>query len=322
VMAVTMVPALAAAAPVEKLNGYAEWREGGALVVDGQRVVAGRGMVLKAGKVKSLAAIPLGYEVKVTGTRNRDGALVAQAVEAKPNGDAFFESDLRQEFDETEKAYRKRGRVFEEGDDEEEEDLGELVEHGPQVDRVRGIVDRLVPPYMDSDDVRVYVVRNKDWNAFAAPNDSIYVYTGLLRALDDDELAIVLGHELVHATHEHGQKSFKKQLPLLLAAAVVGVAAEAIDDKALRDGTQVGAFLLATILNSGYGRDQEDQADRVGLRYAYEGGYDVSKAPRLWERFAEKFGDEGKVVNFLIGDHSRAVVRSAHMRQQIALNYR
>jgi Zn-dependent protease with chaperone function len=320
VVAFTLAPGFAAAASVEKLDGYAEWREAGALVVDGQRVVPGAGMEVKGGK--SFAQIPLGYEVKVTGTRNAEGVIVAQKIEAKRNGEALFENDLRQEFDKTEQMFRKRGRVFEEGEDgEKDEDLGALVEEGPDVDRVRGIVDRLVPPYMQEQEFRVYVVRNKDWNAFAAPNDSIYVYTGLLKALDDDELAIVLGHELVHATHEHSRKEYKKQLPYLLAAAAVSTAAEGIHDKGVRVGTQVGAFLVATMLSSGYGRGQEDQADRVGLRYAYEGGFDVSKGPRLWERFAQKFGDDDKVVNFFFGDHSRSSVRASNLRRQIQLNY-
>ena len=60
VMVITQTPGLAAAAGPEKLNGYAEWREEGMLVVDGQRVMPGPKMKLKAGKVKAFDAIPLG----------------------------------------------------------------------------------------------------------------------------------------------------------------------------------------------------------------------------------------------------------------------
>ena len=48
------------------------------------------------------------------------------------------------------------------------------------------------------------------------------------------------------------------------------------------------AGLGALAFSNGYSRNHEDQADRVGMRYAYEGGYDVSKGPRLWERFASR----------------------------------
>ena len=68
-------------------------------------------------------------------------------------------------------------------------------------------------------------------------------------------------------------------------------------------------------------RDQEDQADRVGMRYAHEGGFDVSKGPRLWQRFAEKYGDQGALPNFFFGSHSRSSARAKNLQTEIALNY-
>ena len=58
--------------------------------------------------------------------------------------------------------------------------------------------------------MRVYVIENDEWNAFAMGNYSIYVFTGLMDDLDDDELAIVLGHELAHATHEHTRRRSRR----------------------------------------------------------------------------------------------------------------
>src|SRR4029450_12182313 len=65
----------------------------------------------------------------------------------------------------------------------------------------------------------------------------------------------------------------------------------------------------------------EDQADRVGLRYAYEAGYDISKGPRLWQRFAKKYGESGKAANFFFGDHSLSSARAINLERQLALNY-
>ena len=56
-------------------------------------------------------------------------------------------------------------------------------------------------------------------------------------------------------------------------------ASEEIANDAARVGTQLGTMLMASAMNSGYGRSQEDQADRVGLRYAYQGGYEVETSP-------------------------------------------
>ena len=108
----------ARAAGGEKHEGYAEFRRGDALVVDGQRVRAGARTAFKGGgEAHSFDQIPLGYEVKVAGTRLSDGTILADGVEAKPNGDALFEADLKQAFDQTETKYRERGEVFEEGED-------------------------------------------------------------------------------------------------------------------------------------------------------------------------------------------------------------
>ncbi len=192
---------------------------------------------------------------------------------------------------------------------------------GPQVDRVRHIVDTLLPPYLHPEDVRIYVIENKEWNAFAMGNYSIYVFTGLLDDMDDDEVAIVLGHELVHATHEHSRKQFKKDMWIqLLALGALG-AASTIDDDTKQAIVGLAVVAGASAWQSGYGRGMEDQADRVGLRYAYEAGYDITKGPRLWNRFAKKYGEGNKVANFFFSDHSQSAARATKLEKEIAFNY-
>ncbi len=316
-------PLPARARDAEKAEGYAEWRRGDTLIVDGQRVRAARHARFKGkGVARSFAGIPLGYEVEVEGERLADGTILAHEVKAEPNGDALFEAALREAFDQSEARFRQRGRMI----DEDAEgnagvDYGPLLESGSDVERVRAVAARLVPPYLSADDFRVYVVDDEDWNAMAAPNRSLYVFTGLLRALDDDELAIVLGHELVHATHEHSRRQFKRDMIIQLAALGIVAAADKIDSKSKRAMVQVAALAAATAWSNGYGRRYEDQADRVGLRYAFEAGYDVRKGPRLWNRFAGKYGSPGRVVNFFFGDHSQAEARAKNLERELALNY-
>ena len=153
-------------------------------------------------------------------------------------------------------------------------------------------------------------------------NYSIYVFTGLLDDMDDDEVAIVLGHELVHATHEHSRKQFKKDMLVQLGRArrarrpprrSTTTSKRAIAGARGRSG--------ATAWQNGYGRGMEDQADRVGLRYAYEAGYDITKGPRLWNRFAKKYGEGNKVANFFFGDHSQSAARATKLEKEIAYNY-
>ena len=322
-LAACLIAAARAAVADEKHEGYAEFRRRDALVVDGQRVRAGARTRFKgSGEARSFEAVPLGYEVKLRGQRLADGTLLAAEVEAKPNGTAFMEADLVKAFDATEAQYRAQGRVFEEGENGKHTNLGRLEESGPRVERVRSIVRLVCPPYLRPEDFRVYVVENQEWNAMAAPNRSIYVFSGLLDAMDDDEIAIVLGHELAHATHEHSRRAFKRQIWLMLGATVVAAASEEIENDAQRLGAQLGTMLVASALSSGYGRSHEDQADRVGLRYAYEGGYAVQRGPGLWDKFAMKYGDQIKAVNFFFGDHSVAKDRARNLRREIDWNYR
>jgi hypothetical protein len=328
-LALLTILSLAAGAPPspaaqeERLDGYAEFRRGAVLVVDGQRVRASSGARFKgSGEARSFGSIPLGYEVKVKGVRLADGTVLAREVEARPNGKALFEGELKEAFDETEEKFRRRGRVWEEGGDGRVADYGRLVESGPEVRRVRSVAAELVPPYLDAEGFRAYVVDNDEWNAMAAPNGSIYVFSGLLRDMDDDELAIVLGHEMAHATHEHSRKQFKKDLLIQLAAVGVVTAAEGIDSKARRTALQVAALLGASAWVNGYGRAHEDQADRVGLRYAYEAGYDVEKGPPVWRRFAKKYGGAPRVLNFFFGDHSVAQDRARNLERELDRNYR
>ena len=58
-----------------------------------------------------------------------------------------------------------------------------------------------------------------------------------------------------------------------------------------------------------------------GLRYAYEAGYDITKGPRLWNRFAKKYGEGNKAANFFFSDHSLSAARATKLEKEIAYNY-
>jgi Zn-dependent protease with chaperone function len=313
----------ATAAADEKVEGYAEWVIDGCLVVDGQKVCPAPDLEFEGeGAAWSFPTIPLGYEVEVKeGRRLADGIVLAGKVKAKPNGEAMFESQVRAATDQMEAQIRRAGH-FTEGEGRRARSVGKLLESGPRVDRVRWIVDHLLPPYLEPGDVRVYVIENEEWNAFAMGNYSVYVFSGLLDDLDDDEVAIVLGHELVHATHEHSRRQAKKGMWVQLAAIGALGATSTIDSRSTRALAETAAGLAASAWSNGYGRDMEDQADRVGLRYTYEAGYDITKGPLLWKKFADKYGEGSSALNFFFSDHSQAGERAANLEIEIARNYR
>ena len=307
-------------AGTEKVEGYAEWRQPGLLVVDGQRVVLASGGEFKGDRqARDMASVPLGYEIEAQGRRRADGALVASAVQARANGQAMFEKQVRQATDQAEARYRRAGAFYLDG--KRRKVVGRLHDDGTEVRRVRRIVERLLPPYVAPEDVRVYVIDNPEWNAFAMGNYSIYVFSGLLKDADDDELAIVLGHELAHATHEHTRRQFKKRMWIQIAALGALASSEKVDDRKKRALIQLVTVFGTLALTNGYGRELEDQADRVGLRYAYQAGYDVARGPELWRRFAKKYGDRGTVTNFFFSDHSQSRVRAANLERELRLNY-
>lgn len=307
-----------------ELDGYAEWREWSLdgqpdlFVVDGQLVRPSAATKFKgSGEALSFETIPLGYEVKVKGVRLADGTVLAREIRAKPNGSAFYEGELSEDFDRLERQFLHEERVV-----FSDKNYGRLLQGGEPVNRVREIAARLYPPYVEPSEFRVYVVENSEWNAMAAPNGSVYVFNGLLDNMDDDEVAIVLAHELAHVTHEHSRRQFKRNLILSMfsAGAMFGASKIASDGGRLAaEGATIAGTLAWT---NGYGRSQEDQADRVGLRYVYEAGYDVRKGPGLWERFAEKYRGLPKFANFFFGNHSVASDRARNLERELRLNYR
>jgi len=312
----------AAASAKDKLDGYLEFRKPPYIIVDGQRLEVNNKTRLDAGKYRKISDVPLGWHIKAQGSRAKDGTIVAKKIQASKNGSEFMESEVLEATNAAEKHYVETRKVSDTGPNGEEKVVGKLFDSGPDVERCRRIVDRLLPPYVPKDQVRVYVVDNPAWNAMAMANYSIYVFSGLIHDLDDDELAIVLGHELTHATHEHSRRQAKGGLIQGIAGVAATIAAQTIDDDRARMAAQGATVLGVTTMGNVYSRDYEDQADRVGLRYVYEAGYDVGKAPGLWKKFADKYGDGNKVTNFFFGDHSTAMQRARALQQEIAFNYR
>jgi len=304
-------------------SGYAEFRKsGGILVVDGQRIRAGAKTTFHGDKIRTLEDIPLGYEVDVHGTRQTDGSIAADSVSAKPNGVAMYEKDVLQATDQIEKEWVAKGMMYEPSSAGKSKKIGDISDSGPRVARVRRIMDRLRPPYIGDDRLRVRVIDTKEWNASAMGNGAIWVYSGLLDAMSDDEMAIVLGHELTHFTHEHSRRNAKRGMFTQILGLSAIVASSTIDNNAARTSAMLGSMLTMTAFQSGYSRDLEDQADRVGLRYAYEGGYDPRTGPILWGKFKQKYGESDKVSNFFVGSHSRPSDRIKNIEKELAVNYR
>jgi predicted Zn-dependent protease len=128
-------------------------------------------------------------------------------------------------------------------------------------------------------------------NAFCLPGGKVVVYTGLLKlATTDDELAVVMGHEIAHATCRHGGARVTRNVIQGLGMEAAQILVKTGDEKtdnlvmaALGAGAQVGVTLP-------YSRKDEEEADRVGLKYMFDAGYDPAAAPVFWEKMAAQGG--------------------------------
>jgi predicted Zn-dependent protease len=156
----------------------------------------------------------------------------------------------------------------------------------PQVLRLRAIAARLTP-YAPAWNERakgwkweINLLGSNQVNAFCMPGGKIAFYMGILQRLQlsDDEVATIMGHEIAHALREHARermgKSMATQGALGIGAAILG----------LGDLGRVAAGAGAQLLSLKFGRDDETEADLVGMDLAARAGYDPAAGVTLWQK--------------------------------------
>ncbi|NLI77489.1 MAG: M48 family metalloprotease [Candidatus Riflebacteria bacterium] len=148
-----------------------------------------------------------------------------------------------------------------------------------QLERVGRIARRLVPQCERKDISYTFaVLKTKEVNAFAAAGGYIYVTQGLLDAVgSDDELACVIAHELGHVNKKHTIRQAEKAGLMTALVALMG----------LKDETkkyQTAAAIAAFFANQKFSRNDEFEADRMSVQYAYKAGYNPNAMVRFFER--------------------------------------
>lgn len=126
--------------------------------------------------------------------------------------------------------------------------------------------------------VRVYIMEIPFFNASMMTNGALEIWSGLLlRARDEGELAAVLGHEFAHFELRHGLAGFKKMRGTANVVAWLAVLGQFATTPVA--GTQMS--LIGSYYR--FNRDQEAQADLLGLKYLAASGYPAQSAPAVWE---------------------------------------
>ncbi len=151
-------------------------------------------------------------------------------------------------------------------------------------------------------------------NAFAVPGGHIYVTRGILAHLNSDaELAAVLGHEIAHVTARHSVTQMSRQQLAQIGLVVGTVVKPELARYAGIASQGLGLLFLK------YGRDDESQADELGLRYMRRGGYDVRRMPEVYtllDRVSQASGG-GRVPEWL-ATHPNPANRRGSIERQIA----
>ena len=165
----------------------------------------------------------------------------------------------------------------------------------PQLQRLQRIAAKLVPQTAQWNDRsknwrwEVNLLGSKQINAFCMPGGKIAFYTGILEQLklSDDEAAMIMGHEMAHALREHARARIAKSQG---TGTLLSIGAQLLGLGQLGD---VAASLGTQLLTLKFSREDESDADLVGLELAARGGYNPQASVSLWEKMGQAGGGAG-----------------------------
>ncbi len=186
----------------------------------------------------------------------------------------------------------------------------------PQTLRLRAIAQKITPfsyewnPRAKDWNWEVNILNSKQINAFCMPGGKIAFYTGILQELKltDDEVAMIMGHEVAHALREHARermgKSAATNLGINLGAQLLGLG---------QGGAQL-ASMGGQLLSMKFGRDDESEADLVGMELAARAGYNPRAGVSLWQKMGA--ANKGAPPQFL-STHPSGPTRIAEIEKNL-----
>ena len=167
--------------------------------------------------------------------------------------------------------------------------------------RLRAIAQRIEPQTKifrpDAPDWKweVNMIHSSELNAFCMPGGKIIFYSGLIRQLNlsDEEIAVVMGHEISHALREHSREQVSQALAaqsaIGLGAALFGFGQGSAD---------LAGVLYQSLVATRFSRTDENEADRMGLELLARAGYDPRAGVTLWQKML-KANSGGSPPTFL-----------------------
>ncbi len=170
------------------------------------------------------------------------------------------------------------------------------------------------------------LVSSNEVNAFCMPGGKIVVYEGILPVTQDEAgLAIVLGHEIAHSVAKHSAEQLSKQMRQQYASQIGGsILSRVAQAKGINSSTIALVDMLAqtgfNFANLKYSRDNETEADHLGLIFAAMAGYDPHLAIPFWQRMSQLGGSSKSEI---FSDHPSDEKRIAALQNLMpeALKY-
>lgn len=165
------------------------------------------------------------------------------------------------------------------------------------------------------------LVQNKEANAFCMPGGKIVVYEGLLPYTQNEaSLAIVLGHEIAHAVAKHSAEQMSKQIRQQYGTQILGTVLNSAVGSGVGDVASAIAQQGFSFANLKYSRDNESEADHIGLIFAAMVGYDPEQAIPFWKRMASGSSSNQSDI---FSDHPSDAKRIAALEKEMpeALKY-
>ena len=190
-----------------------------------------------------------------------------------------------------------------------------LIYADPQLeDYLNQVVAKLTPADLPSDLViHAKVIKNPYLNAFAYPNGMIYIHSGLLVRMENEaQLAAVLAHEMTHCIHRHALRAFRKYKNQ--PALVIAVQQRLLKTRGLRELAHSMGVTGAMVAISGYARELEAEADRVGFESVLQAGYNPKEALSLFDQMLADIAQDGHEEPFFFGSHPKIRQRAANLR--------
>ena len=159
---------------------------------------------------------------------------------------------------------------------------------------------------------QIKVIKDPSLNAFASPNGVIYIHTGILARMDNEaQLAVLLAHEIVHCTHRHSLRTLRSIKDRTQA-----------NNARVRELAQLLGITGSITSTSGYTRELETEADRVGLDLAVKANYDPREILNLFELLKQEIELEGIEEPYFFGTHPNVRQRIENVNNWLSEKYR